>query len=468
MRQKMHDAMWYGRGRGFVWVGVLVLLLCLWGVAVGGGASAAEVSADTEPRRATVYIADVDGVIGVPLEEHFERIFSEAKGADNPVLILRINTPGGLVDSMSRLMEMMADADYPVVAWVGPSGARAASAGAFLVQAAHVAAMAPGTNVGAAHPVLAGGKDIEGGEMSRKVLNDLTAKMRAFAQERGRNVEVAEKMVSESLSLTAREAVEKKVVDFIAEDEEDLLQRLAGRKVKIKGRERAIDVDSYEIRRVGMTPRLRLLEIISRPDIAYLALIAGIFLIILEAKAPGGFAMGALGGLLLLVASYGLRVLPVNFAGVALLVAGIVVIVLDLLLGAGGLLAAVGVGGMLFGGLILYKAPGAELLHISSGFIVGTTATIGMVFLVMLRLIYKALRRKPASGAEGMVGERGRVTGRTDRYTMVFARGEYWRALPVDGNLSLEVGEEVEVVRMESLVLYVKPVDLPSGRPHSQ
>ena len=439
------------RKKYFANIGLLfstaLLLLTLYGGAAFGALE-----------KTTVHIVEVNGVVGVPLEEHVENVFDQLGNDKDNVLIFKMDTPGGLVDSMSAIISKMAEANYPVVVWVAPAGARAASAGAFIVQAAHVAAMAPGTNIGAAHPVTGSGKDIGDEEMKRKVTNDLTAKMRAFAQERGRNVEVVESMVTESVSLTAREALEQNVIDFIASDEDELLEKLDGRVVLVKGAERTLSLANYEVRRIDMTVRLRALELFSRPDIAYLALIAGVFLILLEVKSPGGFVMGVAGALLLLVASYGLRVLPVNFAGVALLAAGVVVIVVDLLVGGMGILAAIGIGAMLFGGLILYRAPGGELLHLSAGFFVGVTLVVGVVFLFVLRLIYRAMRRKPASGAEGMIGMKVRVADGTGSTPMAMVRGEYWKILPLDPHVKLEPGDEAEVVKVDSLTLYVKTV----------
>ena len=428
------------------------LFCCL----LGGTANAADAA-----KRTTVYFAKLDGIVGVPLEEHVENVFKEVGKNPDTVLVFQMNTPGGLVDSMSEIMTAIAEANYPVVVWVAPSGSRAASAGAFIVQAAHVAAMAPGTNIGAAHPVTGSGDDIEksGKEMDRKIVNDLTAKMRSFAQERGRNVKVAESMVRESVSLTAREALDKNVIDFIAVDEAELLNKLNGRTVKIKGEERTISLDSYDTKRIEMTPRLRLLGFLSRPDIAYMALIAGIFLIILEAKSPGGFVMGTSGALLLIMASYGLRVLPVNLAGVALLVAGIAIMVADLVIGGMGVLIAIGIGAMLFGGLILFKAPGGELLHLSAGFVVGVTLVIAVAFLLVLRLIYKALKMRPTSGEDAMLGERVSVLGFSEKGPMAMVHGEYWRVRSQDPDIILSEGDEVEVVRVESLTLYVKLVD---------
>jgi membrane-bound serine protease (ClpP class) len=422
------------------------------------------------PSRTTVYIADLDGVVGVPIEEHMENVFERVGGSRDAVLVIRMDTPGGLVSSMSAIMSMIAGAKFPVVVWVAPQGARAASAGAFIVQASHVAVMAPGTNIGAAHPVVAGGGDIGDSEMSRKVMNDLKAKMRSFAEERGRNVEAAESMVSESISLTAREALSDDVIDMIASDEDELFDKLDGRIVKVGEREIQISLENREIVRIEMTPRLRALEVLSNPQIAYIAFLAGVFLIIIEMRAPGGYVMGVCGTALLLMAGYGLRVLPVNMTGLALLVGGIAAVIADLLVGGVGLLAAAGIGVMLFGGLMLFRAPGGELLRVSSGFVVGVTLAKGVLILIVAFLAYKALSLRPVSGKEGMKGERAVILPREGGALMVFIHGEYWRVEPIEPYLDLSTGDEVEVMKIESTKLYVKPVkradgDRPQGAP---
>lgn len=408
------------------------------------------------PQQVTsVVFAEMDGIIGVPMEEYVEGIFDSISNK-NSLLIFKMDTPGGLVSSMSRIMSLIAEAEYPIVVWVAPAGASATSAGAFIVQAAHVAAMAPGTNIGAAHPVVGSGKDIGDEEMKRKVTNDLAAKIRSFAQERGRNAKVIESMVLESVSLTSQEALDAKVVDLIAANEDELLKSLDGFNVKIKGVPRKISLKNYTVTYMEMPLRLRLLEILSRPDFAYLALLAGVFLIILELRSPGGFVAGIIGAILLLLASYGLRVLPVNYAGVALLTGGIIIIMADLFIGGMGVISVAGVTAMLFGGLILFRAPGGELLNVSSVFIVATSLVIGAIFLFVLRLVYKALRSRPSSGSEGMVGERGIVIDRSPGKAMAIVMGEYWRVVPDDPELILAVGDEIEVVKVDVLTLYVK------------
>ncbi|MDR2780817.1 MAG: nodulation protein NfeD [Synergistaceae bacterium] len=404
----------------------------------------------------TVYVAPMSGVVGVTMEEYVENVFGGIGGGENAILVFKMDTPGGLVDSMSRIMSLIAESEFPVAVWVAPSGARAASAGAFIVQAAHVAAMAPETNIGAAHPVAGNGEDIDDSEMDRKIMNDLLAKMRSFAQERERNAEVAERMVRDSVSLTAREAFEQYVIDFIAGDEKELLEKLNGREVKIKGGKTVISLDNYEIRTVDMGFRFRVLEVFSRPDIAYLALMAGIILIVLELRAPGGFVLGVTGGVLLLTAAYSLHVLPVNFAGAALLAGGLIVVLADIAVGGIGILAVPGFIAMLLGSLLIYRTPGGELLNVSAGFMLGVTLASGIVFFLILRAVCKTVRRKPPPG---MTGERAKILEREGSSgDMVMLHGEYWRVTCDKAYGALAPGDEVEVIGMESMILVVKPV----------
>jgi membrane-bound serine protease (ClpP class) len=405
----------------------------------------------------TVFIANIDGVIGVPLESFMDIVFKKVSEEYDPVLILKINTPGGLVDSMSQIASDISGAPFPVVAWVAPSGSHAASAGAFIVEISHLAAMAEGTNMGAAHPVAVNGKDA-GGELSRKAANDLAAKMRAFASQRGRNAAAAESMVTKSVSFTAREALEKKLIDLTASDLDELLKAIDGRTVNAGGRSVTLRTAGAAVEEIEMPVRLRILELLSRPDIAYMTLLAGILLIFLEFRAPGGYILGAAGVVFLLSASYGLRVLPVNLAGVLLLIAGIGIILTDLLIGGIGVISAAGIGAMLFGGLIMFKAPGGELLRVSPFFMAVSTAVVGAVFLLVLALIYRALRSRPTSGKEGMVGGRGEVCGESAGKSVAMIFGEYWTVVPDDPNEKLSEGDLVEVVRVKSLVLYVKKV----------
>jgi membrane-bound serine protease (ClpP class) len=397
---------------------------------------------------AVVVATPMEGVVGVPLENFLDETFAFAEKEKASLLVIEIDTPGGLVSSMRSMSQKILAAPLPVAVWVGPPGARAASAGAFLVMAAHIAAMAPGTNIGAAHPVTASGQDVPDKELDRKITNDLAAQIRSLAEERGRNADVAAAMVLESVSLTAKEALNKRVIDTITADLSSLIKWADGRVVK---------VGSYEIRRFEMSPRLKALHFISRPDVAYMMLTLGILAIVFEVLTPGGFVMGTSGALMALIGAYGLRMLPFNWAGVILLVAGIVVLVLDLVVGGIGILSLFGLASLAVGSLVIFRAPGGELLNVSVGFMAGMVVTLGIFFLFAAGAVWRSMRKKVTSGTEGMAQDEGVVVEDLAPGGFVNCHGEIWRAVSDDG-MPIPKGTPVSVVRAEGLSLRVKPI----------
>lgn len=430
---------------------VFSLSACLfWAPAAGAG---------TEGGPAVVLRASLEGIIGIAMEDHLQEIFEEAERTGADLLVLDIDTPGGLATSMRSMYQSILESPVPVVVWVWPSGARAASAGAFIVLSGHVAAMVPGTNIGAAHPVTAGGGDIPDEEMAKKVTSDFAAQIRSLAEQRGRDTAACEKMVTDSVSYTANEALEAGVIDIVAADLETLLQALSGRTVQLAaGRDVRLDLDAHEIRRYEMSPRLKILHFISRPDIAYLLLIVGIYAIIFEVLSPGGFVMGVSGAVLVLLGSYGLRMLPVNLAGVILLVAGIAVMILDLVVGGVGVLSLFGAAALVFGGLIIYRAPGGELLHMSYSFLIGAVAVITAFFLLAAFAVWKSFGKTAVSGSEGMSGLEGVVVSDLSPEGSVNCHGEIWRAVS-HSKEAIPRGRRVRVVRSEGLTLHVVPVE---------
>jgi membrane-bound serine protease (ClpP class) len=420
-------------------------------------ATFADAAADTAG--AVILRASVNGVIGIAMEDHLTEIFHEAEKTGADVIVLDIDTPGGLATSMRAMYQAILESPVPVVVWVWPSGARAASAGAFIVLSGHVAAMAPGTNMGAAHPVTAGGGDIPDEEMAQKVTNDFAAQIRSLAEQRGRNTKACELMVTESVSYTAKEALEAGVIDIVAADLETLVQAVSGRTVRLaSGDEIRLSLDSYEVRRYEMSPRLKILHFISRPDIAYLLLIVGIYAIIFEVLSPGGFVMGVSGAVLVLLGSYGLRMLPVNLAGLILLVAGIAVMILDLVVGGVGILSFFGAAALVFGGLIIYRAPGGELLNMSYSFLIGAVVVITAFFLLAAFAVWKSFGRKAVSGSEGMSGLKAVVVADLTPEGSVNCHGEIWRAVSRTGE-TIPRGQKVRVVKSEGLTLHVIPVE---------
>lgn len=403
-----------------------------------------------------VLVVSLDGTVGTVMENYVTDVLRQAPDKSD-VVVFKLDTPGGLVTSMTEITKQIIESEVPVVMWVYPSGARAASAGAFLVVSAHVAAMAPGTRIGAAHPVLASG---EGGDevMQKKIASDLAAQMRSIASIRKRNAKLAEKMVTESLSLTAEEALKEKIIDFIASDEKSLIAGLNGRTVQVADGEVTLNLSGCRVIYEEMPTRLKILEFVSRPDIAYLLLVLGIYAIIFEVLSPGGFVMGTAGAIMVLLGAYGLRMLPFNWAGIILLIAGIVVMIVDLLVGGIGILTAFGAAALIVGSLIIYRAPGGELLRFSFTFLIGAILALSAFFAVAAWAVLRAMKRKVASGREEMIGMSGKVVQELNPEGTVFCHGEYWRARSFDGSF-IGKDEPVVVEAADGFVLVVKRDD---------
>ena len=379
--------------------------------------------------RSTVTLASLRGTVGVQMEEYVKDVIAGAEASASSLIVFELDTPGGLVEAMRGIVQAILSSQVPAAVWVPPGG-RAASAGAFIVQAAHIAAMSPGTNIGAAHPVTAGGKDIDGDTMTSKIMNDLKAQMRSVVQLRGRNQEITEKMIDESISLTATEALKARAIDLIAGDVNTLIKAVRGR--------RGISLDDeVMIARVGMSFGERVIQFVSSPEIAYMLLSGGIMAIFFEVITPGGFILGTTGGVMLLLGAIGLKMLPFNWAGIVLIVAGIILMAIDLYAGTGGLLSLLGLPVFCLGGVFLFRAPGGELLQISMTFIVGIAVSLGICFGLAAYLVVKGLRRKVTTGKSGMIGERAEILTNVspDIAGQVKCRGEIWSARTQEGRL---------------------------------
>ncbi len=405
-----------------------------------------------------VLSTELSGVVGISMENYINKILEQGIEEKASLILFQLDTPGGLVTSMRSITNLILDSPIPIIVWVSPRGSRAASAGAFIVQAASIAAMAPGTNIGAAHPVQASGGDVPSEEMNKKITNDLAAQIRSLAQLHGRDSEQCSKMVTESISLTAEEAFDARVIDIIESDLGTLLKRVEGRVILVAGEKRILSTAGYELKRVEMTPREKVLQFISSPTVAYLMLMVGIYAIIFEVLSPGGFVMGVAGAVMVLLGAYGLRMLPVNGAGIILLLAGIAVMVLDLFVGGIGILSLFGMAALIVGSLIVFRAPGGELLNVSLNVIVGVVIAISIFFLLAITLILRTMRTKASSGREGLVGSFAQVIEDLEPEGMVSCHGEIWKAR-IKGDLSMKKGTQTRVVRIEGLVLLVEPLD---------
>ena len=387
--------------------------------------------------RSNVVTAELRGTVGVQMEEFVKEVIADSESRNASLIVFELDTPGGLVEAMRGIVQAILSSQVPIAVWVPPGG-RAASAGAFIVQAAHIAAMSPGTNIGAAHPVTAGGKDIDGDTMTSKVMNDLKAQMRSVVQLRGRNQEIAEKMIDDSISLTATEALKARAVDVIAGDVNSLIKAVQGRRVRL-GRNMVNIVldDEVVLSRVGMSFGERIIQFVSSPEIAYLLLSGGIMAIFFEVITPGGFILGTTGGVMLLLGAIGLKMLPFNWAGILLILAGAILMAIDLYAGTGGLLSLLGLPVFCLGGVFLFRAPGGELLRISVSLITGIAVSLGICFGFAAYLVVKGLRRRVSTGRQGMLGLKVEVIADVEAESagQVMCHGEIWRARTETGRI---------------------------------
>jgi membrane-bound serine protease (ClpP class) len=349
----------------------------------------------------SVMVATYEGVINPVTAEYLHDALVAAEQAKAQALILQLDTPGGLDTSMRLIIKDFTGASVPVVVYVAPSGGRAASAGVFLTLAAHVSAMAPGTNIGAAHPVAMGGEMDK--TMKEKVENDAVAYIKSIAEQRGRNVAWAEDAVRKSVSATEREALKLKIIDLVADDLTDLLQKLDNRKVMIGPNTVLLHTKETAVIHYAMGWRLELLKALSDPNIAYLLMTIGSIGLLAELYNPGAVLPGVVGAISLILAFYSLQSLPVNYAGVLLILLGIVFFVLEATVTSYGVLAIGGVVSMVLGSLMLIKTD-APFLQISWAVIIPVVTTAAAFSLLIVGMGVRAMRSRPVSGREGMVG----------------------------------------------------------------
>jgi membrane-bound serine protease (ClpP class) len=374
---------------------------------------------------------------------------AQVEGAQ--ALIVQLNTPGGLERSMRSMVQTILGSPIPVIVYVAPTGARAASAGVFITMAAHVAAMAPATNIGAAHPVAVGGSLDK--EMSKKVENDAAAFARTIATARGRNAEWAEKAVRSSVSATEREAVKLKVVDLVAQNVPDLLAQIDGRTVKTSKGPVTFATKDAPVKVIEVRFRDRFLALISDPNIAYLLMMAGMLGIFFELSNPGSILPGIIGGICLILAFFAFQSLPVNWAGLLLLLFGIVLLIVEIKVVSHGILAIGGVISMLLGSIMLYDAPEITGIRLSWFVIVPTVGTTaGLVFFAVSMGI-RALYRPPTTGSSAMVGRLGVTRTPLQPDGQVLIDGELWRAVSPDPGVA--AGEPVQVTAIDGLTLTV-------------
>jgi len=403
---------------------------------------------------ATVSTLQLDGVISPIAVRLVSGAIQQAKAEGAAALVIQLDTPGGLERSMRSIVREMLNAPIPVVVYVSPTGARAASAGAFITMAAHVAAMAPATNIGAAHPVAAGGGQIDK-ESMKKIENDAAAFIRTVALERGRNVEWAEKAVRQSVSATEREALKLGIIDLVADSLPDLLAKIDGRQVKTTAGMVTLRTKDATARPIDVGWRDRFLALITDPNVAYVLMMLGMLGLFFELANPGVILPGVIGGISLILAFFAFQSLPINYAGLLLILFGIVLLVAEIKIVSHGVLTIGGIIAIVLGSLMLVNTP--ELpLAVSWKVIVPVVAATAGIFVFAISAGIRAQMRRPATGSEGLIGQVGMVRTPVDPDGQVFVRGEIWRAVSEDGRIG--EGEQVRIVGVDGLTLRVKRV----------
>jgi membrane-bound serine protease (ClpP class) len=432
--------------------------------------SAASLAGDaqtTAPARPVILVAELDGIIHPISAEYLTRTIDEGDAAGASLIVFVLRTPGGLLDATRTIVSRMITSRAPVAVFVGPSGGRAASAGFIITIAADVAAMAPGTHIGAAHPVSGNGEAMDP-TMSEKAASDTAAYARTLAQARGRNVDLAAEAVLKSRAYTDREALEASppLIDITAQDVDGLIRQLDGRTIKrFDGRMETIKTANADVRRVVMTRRQEFLNRIADPQIAYLLMTLGTVGLIVELWNPGAVLPGVAGGLSLLLAFFALQILPVNTTGVLLVLFGLGLLLLELKIPSYGVLGIGGTASLLIGSIMMTReTPGVT---VSLGLIIPVVVAVAVILLFLGRLALRVRANPPATGVEALIGTQGRT--RTpigaDTPGQIDLHGEIWRAL---SRTPLDAGETVRVTEVNGLTLLVEPARAAMGEGDTQ
>jgi len=406
-----------------------------------------------------IRVVRVAGVINPVLADFISVELDEANNGSARAFLIELDTPGGLDSSMRVIIQKILASKIPVIVYVYPSGARAASAGALITLAADFAAMAPGTNIGAAHPVSIGisgtGDSEQGKTVMEKVVNDAVAYARSLAEQRGRNRDWAEQIVRDSISTAAQEALELKAIDLIATDEQELLKKLDDRTYLRNGKARKLVTRGAVLSYAEMTWRQEIFNTLSDPNVAYMLLMLGILGIFFEISQPGVILPGAIGSLALLLAFLGFQTLPVNYIGVLLILLAIILFILEIKVVSYGMLTVGGLIALTFGSLILVDSP-EPYLQISRSVIAATVLVCASVISLVLFFVVRVQKTRFVSGLEGMIGERGQAVTALDPRGRVYVHGEYWDAHAEE---TIASGSEIEIVRSEAnLKLLVRAV----------
>jgi membrane-bound serine protease (ClpP class) len=414
--------------------------------------AAISLAGQSEPSTAPrVHFIGVDGGINPAVDDFIRESINRAHAAGAKALIIQLDTPGGLLSSTRSIVKEILSAPIPVIVYVAPSGAGAGSAGVFITLSANIAAMAPGTNIGAAHPVTGGGEEVKG-VMGEKLENFTASFSEAIAQKRGRNAEWAIQAVRRSVSIAEKEALAKNVIDIVAKDVDDLLAQADGRKVEIEGREQILALKGAKVERFEMGLKQKIINTLSDPNIAYLLLMAGILGLYMEFSHPGVVFPGVAGAIALLMALTSFQLIPINYAGLTLMVLGVSLLVGEAFLPSFGVLGIGGAVSLALGSLLLFDTQGSDLL-VDRSIAFTAVGTLSAFMLLIGYLVVRSQRGKPTMGLEGLLGEVGEVRVNLSPTGKVFVHGEYWNA---EGDADIPAGERVRIVGFDGMRLKVR------------
>jgi len=394
----------------------------------------------------SIFKITIDTAIHPVTSEYIQNAIDRAEKENAKLIIIALNTPGGLDSSMREIMERILNSKVPVAAYVSPSGSRAASAGFFISIACDIFAMAPGTSTGAAHPV---GVSLTGQQMdetmSDKVTNDAVAYIKSIAEKRGRNIQMAEDAVRKSASYSETDALKGDLIDLIAEDDQDIIQHYHGKTIKrFTGEEWILDLENEEIISIPMTGRQRFLITISNPNLAYILLMIGLLGLYFEFSNPGAILPGVLGGICLLLAIFSFQILPINYVGLILIILAVGLFILEIKIQSYGILSLGGIAAMLIGSIMLINAPIPELRP-SLKFIIPMALGLSLIFIFLIFITVRAHARRASTGKEGLIGEVGVAQTDLSPEGKVFVHGEIWQA---EATEDLPLGTRVKVVEV--------------------
>lgn len=424
--------------------------LVIAGIVSAASSGVPQLSAQDAPVSPVVYQLEIDGTINPALLDYIIKGIELAESRNASAVIIRMDTPGGMVTTTKTIIKEMINAKVPVVVYVAPSGSSASSAGALITVCADVAAMAPGTNIGAAHPVGGGGQEIDP-SMSEKIINDLTAYIRGIVVRKGRNADWVEKAIRESVSITSKEALKISVIDVVADSIPDLLKKLDGRKVTKENREFVLKTAGAKVERVLPGMRFRILDAIANPNVAYILMMIGGIGIMMELYNPGLIFPGVAGGICLLLSFFALQVLPVNYVGILLILLSVVLFILELKIQSFGMLTVGAVISLTLGSVMLFES-GEMAMRVSWAVIIPTVAAVSSFFIFALGLVVKALMKKPRTGEHGLVGEHGVALTDLNKEGKIALHGEYWDA---HSDNFIPKGSRVRVIRVDELRVLV-------------